>query len=63
LDVGRVEVRPYLIGNLAYSSHLYLLKNFKPSVTNLAFSDKNRFYQSMNSGRVFIEQAFGALKN
>jgi hypothetical protein len=63
LDIGGVEVRPYLIGDSAYLSRPYLLKNFKPNVTDPAFSDKKRFDQSMNYGRVVIEQAFGALKN
>ena len=55
LDIGRMEVRSYLIGDSTYSSCPYLLKNFMPSVTDPPFFDKRRFDQSMNSDRVVIE--------
>jgi hypothetical protein len=63
LDLGRVEIRSYLIGNFAYESCPFLLKNFKPNAIDLAFFDKRKFDQSMNFERVVIEHAFGALKN
>ena len=62
LDIGGVEVMPYLIRNSAYPSRLYLLKNFKPSATNLVFSNKKRFNQTMNCDRIVTEDTFGALK-
>lgn len=63
LEIGGVEVRPYLLGDSAYPSRPYLLKNFKASVTDPRFTDKKMFDESVNSGRVVIEHAFGALKN
>ena len=54
-------MKPYLIGDSAYPSRPYLLKNYKP--TNPAFRDQKRFDASINTGRVVIEHAFGALKN
>jgi hypothetical protein len=62
LKIGGLEIRPYLLGDAAYPSRLYLLKSFKPSVNDLMFQDKRRFDEYLNSGRVVIEQAFGALK-
>jgi hypothetical protein len=55
LDIGGVEVKLYMIGDSAYPSRPYLLKNFKPSVTDPVFFDNRRFDQSMNSGRFVIE--------
>ena len=63
LEIGAVEVRPYLLGYSAYPSRSYLLKFFKASVTNPRFNDKKIFDESVNSGRVVIEHAFGALKS
>jgi hypothetical protein len=63
MDIGGVEVRPYLLGDSAYPSRPYLLKIFKASTTDLRYNDKKRFDESVNSGRVIIEHAFGALKN
>ena len=63
LEIGGVEVRPYLLGDSAYPSRPYLLKIFKANVTDPRFNDKKRFDESVNSGRVVIEHAFGALKN
>jgi hypothetical protein len=63
LEIGRLEIRPYLLGDAAYPSRLYLLKNFKPSINDPRFKDKKKFDESLNSGRVVIEQDFGALKN
>ena len=59
--VRGVQVKPYLIGDSAYPSRPYLLKNFKP--TNHAFRDEKKFDASINMGRVVIEHAFSALKN
>ena len=63
LEIGELEIRPYLLGDAAYSSHHYLLKSFKPSVNDPRFQDKRRFDESLNFGRVVIEQAFIAFKN
>ena len=63
LEIGGVEVRPYLLGDSAYPSCPYLLKNFKASITDPMFIGKKRFDESVNSDRVIIEHAFGALKN
>ena len=54
-------MKPYLIGNSAYPSCPYLLKNYKP--TNPVFRDQKRIDASINMGKVVIEHAFGALKN
>ena len=40
LEIGAVEVRPYLLGDSVYLSRPYLLKFFKASVTDLRFNDK-----------------------
>ena len=40
-----------------------MLKNFKARVTDPRFTNKKRFNESVNSGRVVIEHVFGALKN
>jgi hypothetical protein len=61
LEIGDVEVRPYLLGDSAYPSRFYLLKNFKVSITDPRFNEK--IDESVNSGRIIIEYAFGALKN
>ena len=93
IRLRRMDIRPYLIGDITYPSRPYLLKNFK--FGNEAMVDHNRymvfpilfliykvqkftcllcsllklccdlpmFDSSVNSGRVVIEQAFGALKN
>ena len=55
-----IAVRPYLLGDSAYPSCLYLLKNFKPSITDPNFGEKRRFDECVNVGRVVIENAFGA---
>jgi hypothetical protein len=57
LEIGGVEVRPYLLGDLAYPSHPYLLNFFKASVTDPRFNDKKTFDESANSSRVIIEHA------
>ena len=63
MEIGGIEVRPYLLGDSVYPSRLYLLKNFKPSITDLNFGEKRRFDECVNAGRIVIENAFGALKN
>ena len=50
---------PHLIGDAAYPICTYLIKNWKAPND----MDKRRFDNSMNSGRIVIEQAFGTLKN
>ena len=52
-----------LLGDSTYPSRLYLIKSFKPSPNDPKFQDKIMFDESLNYGRVVIEQAFGALKN
>ena len=37
--IGGLEIRLYLLGDAAYSSYLYLLKSFKPNVTDPRFQD------------------------
>ena len=54
-------MKPYLIEDSTYPNRPYLLKNYKP--TNPAFHDQKRFDAFINTGRVVIEHAFGALKN
>ena len=63
MEIGGIEVRPYLLGDSTYPSRPYLLKNFKPSITDPNFGEKRRFDDCVNVGRVIIENAFGALKN
>ena len=63
MEIGRIEVRLYLLGDSAYPSCPYMLKNFKSSITNPNFSDKRRFDECVNVERVVIENAFEALKN
>ena len=63
LEIGGLEIQPYLLGDTAYLSRPYLLKSFKPNVNDPRFQNKRRFDESLNSGRVVIEKAFGALKN
>ena len=58
-----IENSTVLAWRAAYPSRPYLLKSFKPNVNDPRFQDKRRFDESLNSGRVVIEQAFGALKN
>jgi hypothetical protein len=57
--VGGIMCTPYLIGDAAYPIRTYLIKNWKAPND----MDKRRFDNSMNSGRIVIEQAFGTLKN
>ena len=52
-----------MLGDSAYLSQPYLLKNFKPSITNPNFGDKRRFDECVNAERVVIENALRALKN
>ena len=40
LEIGGVEIRPYLRGDSAYHSHPYLWKFFKANVTDPRFNDK-----------------------
>jgi hypothetical protein len=41
MEIGGVEVWPYLLGDSAYlSSRSYLLKNFKANVTDPRFNNK-----------------------
>ena len=52
-----------MLGDFAYPNCPYLLKNFKPSITDSNFGNKRRFDECVNAGRVVIENAFRALKN
>ena len=63
MEIGGIEVRPYLLGDSAYPSRPYLLKNFKLSITDPNFGDKRRVDECVNTERVVIENAFEALKN
>jgi hypothetical protein len=64
MEIGDVEVWPYLLGDSAYlGSRPYLLKNFKANVTDPRFNNKKMFDESVNSGRIMNEHAFGALTN
>jgi hypothetical protein len=60
--VRGVQIQPFLIGDSAYLSRPYLLKNFKPG-NDPVLHDQVRFDSAINSGKVVIENAFGALKN
>jgi hypothetical protein len=37
LEIGGLEIRPYLFGDDAYPNRPYLLKSFKPNVNNPKF--------------------------
>ena len=50
MEIGGIEVRPYLLGDSVYPSQPYLLKNFKPSITDPNFGDKRRFDECVNAG-------------
>ena len=63
MEIEGIEVRPYYLGDSAYPSCSYLLKDFKLSITDPNFDDKRRFDEFVNARRVVIENAFGALKN
>ena len=40
MEIEGIEVRPYMLRDSAYPSRSYILKNFKPSITNINFGDK-----------------------
>ena len=52
-----------MLGDSAYLSRPYLLKNFRANVTDPRFNDKKIFDESVNSGKVVIEHAFATLMN
>lgn len=62
LEIGGIEVRPYLHGDSAYRRRPYLLKSSKTSVINLMFNNKKKIDEFVNS-RVVIEHAFVALND
>ena len=49
IEIGGIEVRPYLLGDSAYRSRPYLLKNFKPSIIDPNFGEKRRFDECVNA--------------
>jgi hypothetical protein len=57
-----VKSTPYIIGDASYLIQPYLQKKWKTH--NVVDVDKHIYYDSnMNIGRMFIENAFGSLKN
>ena len=61
LEIGGIKVWLYLLENSAYPSHLYLLKNFKTSVTDPKFNDYF-FYDFVNSKKVVIDMHLEPLR-
>jgi len=61
VTIEGVQIKPYLLKDATYPIWPYLLKGYNPQNSDMV--DQIRFGQSMNKGRVLIENAFGTLKN
>ncbi|MCO5554366.1 hypothetical protein L7F22_007895 [Adiantum nelumboides] len=62
IELNRLFIRPYLVGDSAYKPTSFLLKAFK-SKARQDLALKNAFDKQIAKGRVKVENAFGILKN
>jgi len=61
LKIEDVYIQPYLLRDITYPIHPYLLKGYKTRNNDMV--NQIWFNQVMNKGGVLIENAFGILKN
>ncbi|MCO5608074.1 hypothetical protein L7F22_062279 [Adiantum nelumboides] len=62
IELNRLSIRPYLVGDSAYKPTSFLLKAFK-SKARQDLALKNAFDKQIAKDRVKVENAFGILKN